>query len=248
MTDDTTLGLPDAQETSEGITPENFDLMSWIASGTVATRTVAIHNNPALAADAEALEAEYVAAEKAVADMGDDRPVSWKDPRPAIEKRMAELHDRWEASKATWTVRALSHDEIEGAFDAVPSPKQPVAPLPQAGKKAAEDHAEKMTEWARKVHEADRERTLHLIVAAVVKVETVQGCIEREPGDPPILTVDAIRALRDRPHGDQWVGHIPSTKGQRITGKLAGAVMGATEGDVSVPRPTSPGRSTTTRG
>lgn len=228
-------------EHDETITPDDFDLMTWIQSGTVATRTVEINNNPALAAEAEALEAEMAAAEAEVGEMGEDRPMSWVDPRPDIEARMADLYERWEASKTTWTVRALAHDEIEKAFEAVPSPKQPVAPLPQAGKKAAEEHAEKLTAWGKALHEADRERTLHIIAAAVVSVESQRGRAEG-------VTVEALRALRDRPHGDSWVGHIPSTKGSRISGKLAGAVMAATEGDVAVPRPTSPGRSTNTRG
>ena len=39
----------------ENITSENFDLMSWIASGTVATRTVDIFNQPDMIAEYEAL-------------------------------------------------------------------------------------------------------------------------------------------------------------------------------------------------
>jgi hypothetical protein len=236
----------------ENITPEDFDLMAWIASGTVATRTVDIFNRPDMVAEYEALEAEYAEAEKAAARAGDDAPLSAVDPRPDIEARMAEWRERWEASKATWTVRALSHDEIENTFEpktgGVSSPPQPVPPPAQAGKKAAEDYAEKVTKWARTVHEADRERTLHLIAAAVTAVESTRGRLERDPGEPPIVTVEALRTLRDRPHGDTWVGMIPSGKGQRVTGKLATAVMAATEGDVAVPRPTSPGRSTTTQG
>jgi len=236
------------QQHDETITPDDFDLMAWIASGTVATRTVEINNNPALVAEYEALEAEMKAAEAEVERLGDDRPMSWVDPRDDIAARMEDLYERWQAAKTTWTVRALAHDELEATFEAVPTPKQPVAPLPQAGKKAQEDYAEKMTAWARAVFEADRERTLHIIAAAVVRIESSRGVIEREDGGAPIVTADALRALRDRPHGDQWVGVIPSTKGQRIRGRLAEAVMAATEGDVAVPRPTSPGRSTSTRG
>jgi len=239
-------------EEHENITAENFDLMAWIASGTVATRSVDIFNRPDMIVEYEALEAEYTAAEKAAAQAGDDAPMSAVDPRPGIEARMEEWRERWDASKATWTVRALSHDEIEATFEAkdggIASPPQPVAPLPQAGKKAQEDYSEKVTKWARAVHEADRERTLHLISAAITAVESTRGRLERDPGHPPIVTVEALRQLRDRPHGDTWVGMIPSGKGQRVTGKLATAVMAATEGDVAVPRPTSPGRSTTTQG
>ena len=240
------------REHDETIAAEDFDLMAWIASGTVATRTVDIFNRPDMIAEYEALEAEYTAAEKAAVQAGNDAPMSAVDPRPGVEARMEEWWERWDASKATWTVRALSHDEIEATFEAkdggIASPPQPVAPLPQAGKKAQEDYSEKVTKWARAVHEADRERTLHLISAAITAVESTRGRLERDPGHPPIVTVEALRQLRDRPHGDTWVGMIPSGKGQRVTGKLATAVMAATEGDVAVPRPTSPGRSTTTQG
>lgn len=232
-------------EEHENITAETFDLMAWIQSGTVATRQVTIYNNPALAAEYETLEAEMVAAEKTVEDAAGDAPMSAHDPREDIRARMEDLYARWEASKSTWTVRALSDDDIEATYDAqlggVPSPKQPVPPLPQAGKKALEDHGEKVTKWAKAVHEADRERTLHLIAKAVTSVETARGSVDG-------VSVDEVRSLRDRPHGPQWVGLIPSGRGQRITGKLAMAVMAATEADVEVPRPTSPERSTTTQG
>lgn len=231
-------------EEHENITAEAFDLMAWIQSGTVATRQVTIYNNPALAAEYEALEAEMKAAEQDIEDAGGDAPMSARDPREDIRARMADLYARWEASKSVWTLRALSDDDIEATYSeqgGVPSPKQPVPPLPQAGKKALEDHAEKITKWAKAVHEADRERTLHIIAAAVTSVETALGTADS-------ATVEQVRALRDRPHGPQWVGLIPSGRGQRITGKLAMAVMAATEGDVEVPRPTSPERSTTTQG
>lgn len=231
-------------EEHENITPEAFDLMAWIQSGTVATRQVTIYNNPALAAEYEALEAEMKAAEKAVEDAGGDAPMSAKEPREDIRARMDDLYARWEASKSVWTVRALSDDDIEATYaeiGGVPSPKQPVPPLPQAGKKALEDHGEKVTKWAKAVHKADRERTLHIIAVAVTSVETAIGTADS-------ATVEQVRSLRDRPHGPQWVGLIPSGRGQRITGKLATAVMAATEADVEVPRPTSPERSTNTRG
>lgn len=235
----------------EDITPETFDLMAWIESGTVATRQVTIHNDPALAVEFEALEAEYAAAEKAAAAASEDGPLSAPDPRPGIEARMTDLHARWEASAATWTVRALAHEDVEATFDVdrggVGHPKQPTPPAANAPEKLRERYAERLMDWARAVSEADRERTLHIIAAAVTAIETPKGRIEREPGFL-IATVDMLRALRDRPHGEQWVGVIPTTQGQKITGLLARAVMKATESDVDVPRPSLPGRSTTLPG
>jgi hypothetical protein len=236
----------------ENITPDAFDLMAWIESGTVATRQVVIHNNPAMLAEAEALEAEYTAADKAAADTGGDAPMAAVDPRRDIDRRMKAWQKRWDGSRSTWTVRALAFDDIEATFDAdkggVPTPKRPTPPPAQAGAKAQEKFGERVTAWARAVTEADRERTLHIIAAAVTAIESPKGRLEREPGHDPIVTVEALRALRDRPHGEQWVGVIPSTQGKATTGRLAQAVMEATEGDVEVPRPTLPGRSTTLPG
>jgi len=236
----------------EDITPETFDLMAWIESGTVATRQVTIHNDLALAVEFEALEAEYAAAEKAAAAASEDGPLSAPDPRSGIEARMTDLYARWEASASTWTVRALAHEDVEATFDAdkggVGHPKQPTPPAANAPEKLRERYAERLMDWARAVSEADRERTLHFIAAAVTAIETPKGRIERESDGDPIVTVDALRVLRDRPHGDQWVGVIPTTAGQKITGLLALAVMKATESDVDVPRPSLPGRSTTLPG
>jgi hypothetical protein len=242
-------------EPDDTITPETFDLMAWIESGTVATRQTTIHNNPALVAESEALEAEMVAAEEAVKAAGGDSPMGATDPRDAIRARMDGVFKRWEASKTVWTVRALSHDDIEDAFDAgrggVEHPKQPTPPAPTAPEKARERYAERLAAWGKAVAEADRERTLHMIALAVTAIENNRGSIERETGDDPIVTVEALRALRDRPHGEQWVGVIPSGtggRGQRVTGKLARAIMEATEGDQEVPRPTLPGNSTSNPG
>lgn len=214
-----------------------LDLVAWIESGTVATRTVKIHNNPALVAEAEALQAELAAAEKAIAQAGGDGPLGKADPRPGIEKRMRAVSKAWDESCAEWTVRALAYDDIEALYDTVPHPKQPTPPPAAAGDKAREKYADRMTAWGKAVAAADRERTLHYIATAVIAVETPKGRIEHETGGPRIVTVDELRALRDRPHGDQWVGLIPTGAGQRVTGRLARAVMEATEGDQEIPRP-----------
>jgi len=223
----------------ENITPDAFDLMAWIESGTVATRQVVIHNNPAMLVEYEALEAEYTAADKAAADAGGDAPMSAVDPHRDIDKRMKAWRKRWEASQATWTVRALDYDDIDATCDpergGVADPKRPVPPPEKAGQKAAERFMEKVNVWTKGKAAAERERRLYIVSAAVTAIETSKGRLEREPGGEPIATVEAVRALRDRPHGEKWVQ------------KLYGAVNAAMESDVEVPRPTSPERSTTTQ-
>lgn len=218
-------------DTSPGVTEDTFDLMDWIESGTVARRQVTIHNNPALADEFTALEERLAEAEKAAKDAGGDGPMSEGDPREPILSAMEELWARWDASKAIWTVRALSQEDVEATFDAetgIPSPKAPLPPPEKAGERARERYLTAMQDFGVAKATADRDRRLHLIAAAVVSVETSRGIVER-------VTVDQLRALRDRPHGEQWVA------------KLYAAVEAATQGDVEVPRPTSPVRSTSTQ-
>lgn len=217
-----------------GVTEESFSLDDWIESGTVARRQVVIHNNPALVEEFEALEARLTALGDAPdADPEADGPLSASDPHEAeraeIHAALENVYERWESSKATWTVRALSHEDVEATFDAVPVPKRPVPPLEKAGQKAQEKFAAEVSTYQAKVNKADVERRLHMIAASVVGVETAQGSVDS-------VTVDQVRALRDRPHGTKWVD------------KLYEAMSAATEGDVEVPRPTSPGRSTSDLG
>lgn len=223
-------------EPDEGITLDDFDFDTWLEAGTVATRTVEIHNDPALLGEYEALEAELEQAEKDWARSGGDQTLDAIDPRPAIVARLEALWERWEAAKATWTVRALSGDEVDDSFEpdkgGIPVPPQPVPPLDKAGQKAREDYARKFTRWAKDNEQAKRERRLVLISWAVTRIEARGRVSKRTAGAPPIVTVEQLRAMRARPHGEQWI--IRLHKG----------IEDAMESDRDVPRPTSPVRST----
>ncbi|MCV2395921.1 hypothetical protein OEB99_16520 [Actinotalea sp. M2MS4P-6] len=224
----------------ETLTPEVFDFDEWLATSTVARRQVMIYNDPALLEESEALQAQLAAAETAAAADAGDQAMDAIDPRPGILARMEELYERWEASKTTWTVRALAEDEVEDSFEpdkgGIAVPRQPVPPLEKAGQKARDDYTRKYVEWSKANTRAQRERRLVLIAAAVTKIEAPGRVLEREAGAPPVVTVDQLRALRERPHGEQWVA------------KLYHAVDEATHGDREVPRPTLPGRSTSDLG
>lgn len=234
MTTDPTLD-PD-----ETLTLEAFDFDEWLETATVARRQVTIYNNPALFEEYQTLQAELDAADKAAASAAGDEALDESDPRPEIVTRMEDLYERWQASKAVWTVRALSGDEVEGTFEpdrgGIPVPTQPVPPLEKAGQKAREAYARRYTEWSKANSQAQRERRLVMIAAAVVKVEAPGRVSERDPDGSPIVTVEQLRALRSRPHGEQWIA------------RLYQAVEAATQGDQEVPRPTSPGRSTSDLG
>lgn len=212
-----------------GVTDETFDLLDWIESGTVARRQVTIYNDAALAERLRVLTERLAEAEKKVEQTGGDAPLDEVDEVAELTAQIEALYPEWEASKAVWTVRALSQDDVMATFDAVPEPKRPVPPLEKAGQKAQERFAEQVSAWRREVRDADRERRLHMVAIAVESVETARGTAEG-------VTVETLRKLRDRPHGEQWLT------------RLYEAVSEATEGDADVPRPTSPGRSTSIPG
>lgn len=219
-------------EPTDGINEAEFDLMDWIESGTVARRQVVIHNNPALADQFAELEAQLAAAEKNTKDAGADGPLSEADPREEILADMEALWEKWEASKAVWTVRAVSQDDVEASFDeergGVHAPKAPMPPPEKAGERARERFMGAVHLFNVAKAKADRDRKLCIISTAVVSVETPRGIATS-------VSVEQLRALRDRPHGEQWID------------KLYAGVNAATAGDVEIPRPTSPERSTSSQ-
>lgn len=191
-----------------------FDIMDWIARGTAARRSVVIHNNPALVAEYEALERELQAAEATT-----DRTMD--DPSPAsIEARMTDLYERWQASRAVWTVQALSDETLREIAAAHPMPDRPADPPADADEDTKAAHAAALKAWQPEWSAASDERNFAMIAAAVVSVETPQGTATSVP-------VEAIRALRRRPHGAVQTEH------------LIQAVRQATAGDSEIPAPKS---------
>lgn len=235
MTTDPTLDDQD-----ETLTLEAFDFDEWLETATVARRQVTIYNNPALFEEYQALQAELDAADKAAATAGGDEALDASDPRPELFARMEDLYERWQASKSVWTVRALSGDEVEDSFEpekgGIAVPPQPVPPLDKAGEKAREAYARRFTAWSKANTQAQRERRLVMIAWAVLKVEAPGRVSERRVDGPPIVTVEQLRAMRSRPHGEQWIA------------RLYQAVDDATKDNPEIPRPTSPGRSTSDLG
>lgn len=226
-----------------GVSAETFDLMDWIESGTIGRRQVTIYND--VAAGDRLVEIDERLTELGYggdADPEADGPLAGSST-PEVTALLAEaeqVRERLADSKSVWTVRALAEDEVEDTFDpdkgGVPEPKLPIPPPEKAGRKAQEDWVDRVNAHRKAVAAAEAERRLRMIAAAVIAVETSRGRVERDAGDDPIMSVDQLRSLRSRPHGGQWIA------------RLYEAVDAATEGDVEVPRPTSPGRSTSDLG
>lgn len=189
-----------------------FDLLDWIERGTAARRTVVIYNDPALVAEYEELERQLRTAETGSGEHG----LGESSPVQHIEAQMAALWERWEASKATWTVQALADDTIREIAAAHPLPDDPSAPADDADAETVAAYEAAIA--ARRA--ASDERNFAMIAAAVVSVETQRGTVTAVP-------VEAIRALRRRPHGAVQ------------TEMLLRAVRAATAGDVEIPAPKS---------
>ncbi|WP_344250964.1 hypothetical protein, partial [Isoptericola hypogeus] len=130
--------------------------------------------------------------------------------------------------KAVWTVRAVSRDEVHASYEELPDPKMPVPPKDGAAQRLHDEFGNRVQEYTRAKAKADEDRKLVLLAVAVVGIETSRG-------NTDYVTVEQLRALRSRPHGQQWIT------------LLYGAMEAATENDVEIPRPTSNGRSATSQ-
>lgn len=217
----------------------DFDILDWIESGTVARRKVDIYNDAALAEEADELQRQLDA-------LGDDEDdpegsVGEVSERTRIEQAMRDVYERWQASKATWTVRALSDAEIEeisGQVPLNPQPERPSrpAPLPRTATKAEREAHDRevaayeetvgefergpLAEWVKHAEHVQEERALHYISTAVVSVDTARG-------STGAVSVEALRKMRQAPHGKARIG------------KLYNAVLALTTGDTEIPVPKS---------
>jgi hypothetical protein len=215
--------------TDATLTEDDFDLDEWLSTGTLAKRAVEIYNDPALVAEFDILSQRLTAAQAANPSGAEETMAG--GPVSDIIEEMHRLHARWEASKATWTVRALTEDEVRAIVDAHPDPVIPE--IIRTPKKPGEVWSDEQLAAGAAHLEAREavmtERNLAMIALAVTEVRTPKG-VRRS------VTIEQVRKLRSRPHG----------KAQAT--RLVQAVESATSGEVEVPRPTSPGRSDSDRG
>lgn len=210
---------------------EAFDLLDWVETGTVGRREVVIYNDPALAAEMDRLRVEH---DKASEAPDGERGVGEKSDVARIEAEMEAVYERWQASKAVWTVRALSQDEVQAVLDEIPSPKRP-QPVKEDARKSLETRAAEQVEyeaavevWKNESRKVLDERNLHMISAAVESVVTPKGAASS-------VSVDVLRAIQKRPHGTVQLG------------RLIGALNELTSGEVVVEAPFSQSKRENTR-
>ncbi len=209
-----------------GVTEDAFDFLEWLESGTIARRQVVIFN------DHQAFEA-FVKVDERLAELGhDDRAETDQgkakdaplggDPNQveidALLDERAALLARMDASKATWTVRAISQPEVESTFEVVPVPKRPMPPKDSAPQAVQDKFQERAQAWFLAQARAEDDRKLATLAIAVVGVETARGSVDS-------VSFDQLKAMRSRPHGAQWIE------------RLREAVDAATSEDVAPPVP-----------
>lgn len=237
-----TAQLDDGASVAADVDPvdDDFNLREWIESGTTATRKVVIYNDPALAEQYQALADRLEKVDEKRKTAGGDEAMGAPDEAEEIIAAMEDLYEQFQASKATWTVRGLTQDEVSVIVEAHPNPDKPAEPVaPQRPSRSAQPstmakyetdrrhHQGEMAkynnvvrEWLKACGVAETRRNLAYIATAVVSVETPRGTVSK-------VSVADLDAMRARVHGVVRINH------------LLNAVNAATEGEVDVPRPPS---------
>ncbi|MCL1801920.1 MAG: hypothetical protein FWG25_11270 [Promicromonosporaceae bacterium] len=198
----------------------DFDFFAFLDSGTVATREVHLF------VDHEAAQ-RHVEIQHRIAELEDEEsPVDElanltiaESANPELDALRAEailVEERLDVSRMVWKVQALSAERIQQIEDGLPDPKTPAPPKDNAGEKAREAWVARMVEHSKKVADVKMERSFAFIAAAVKSITTADGV-------KTSIAVDELRALRARPHGQQWLN------------KLSKAALAATDADVEPP-------------
>ncbi|WP_062077679.1 hypothetical protein [Demequina globuliformis] len=197
---------------------DELDLDDWLATGTVARVDVPIYNDPAVAAEAEALRVERAEIEAALKDDSGEKSLTDTDPFADIDARIEAVSELFEASLSTWTMGAVSGDEWDAIEDAHPREPQPTKPPVGAPAPVAKKYLEDFREWQKR----DKERRLTVDIATVAA-----SVLSVTQGDKTTTSVTAehVRRLRSRPGG------IPQFN------RLLDAAIQATKGEVAPPLP-----------
>lgn len=187
---------------------ENSWFDSWLETGTVAQRSVEIYGRPDLFAQFEDLERKLAiakevekAGEKTVGDTGVD----------TIIEQLESLYAKWQASKTTWFIRALTSAEIEEIREDCHFPEEP-------DKDATEDQ---VNAYRKANNKADTDANQRMVSRALVKVENPDGKVVKEAISPA-----EVAAMRSKLGDNQVL-------------RLVAAAMVAMTQEVSIPVPLS---------
>ena len=203
--------------------PEEFAssgaLDEWIDGATVAKRSVPIYGNPGLYAEYEDLERKLSAA-KLQAEVEDE---SLGDAGvQEVEQQMRVLLEKFRASKATWTVRALADEDfkaIRAAVDWPTEPKEPKEPDekdPEKARMLKAAHEVSMAAYEAELKEYEEQMAalgdqvnLEILAKAVCDITFADG--RRSDG----VTVEQLQRLRKKLGERQLLTLIQTS--QRVT-------------------------------
>mgnify|MGYP005983983627 FL=1 len=182
---------------------------NWLDTGAVAQRSVPIYARPDLFARYEDLDRKLDVAKTVEQAAGGERAAGESSEVSKIEDQMQQLYDQWQASKATWFIRALTATEIDEVRDECGFP---------------DDLPDNSTDEQRNAYVdaytlADAKANTHLIARALVKVEDPHGNVVKQS-----ITPAGVAQIRKR------LGDV------QILRLVAAAQVAMTE-DVEIPVP-----------
>jgi len=161
----------------------------WIGGAAIAMRSVEIYGKPGLFAEWEHLarlvdRAERLAeADESLAETGE---------LADLRERQQALYDEWMASKSTWYVRALTQEQAKAVDDQIASYDDPKEPADNADEATREAYEAAVKEVEAKRDEANDERALRMIVAALDHVEFANG------SRLDAITIEQLRVMRGK--------------------------------------------------
>ena len=178
---------------------KDFDLLSWLETGTTATREVDIYINHDAYQELNRLEAEFAALEDAKA--GGGLSLGEAGRFLDLEDEITAASEALVASKMTWLVRALSDKEISESLVAVPMAKAPLKPEGYLNDKVLAKLQNQAHAYAQEKLRTDKARKIWIIAQATQTITTTSGVKDG-------ITVAEMEALLERPHGYLWLETI----------------------------------------
>ena len=188
---------------------KDFDLLSWLETGTTATREVDIYIDHAAYQELVEVEAEQASLEAELAEARESaltlhsagRIEELAEQITALETAITAASAALVASKMVWTVRALSDTEISASIKAVPLPKAPLKPEGYLNDKVLAKLQNQAHAYAAAKVAADKARKIWMVAEATVAITTTSGT---KTG----ITVGELERLLDRPHGAMWLNTV----------------------------------------
>lgn len=181
---------------------EEFSVLDWMQTGTVAERKVTAYNDQSAYSDYLEWERRYEEAEKEHKASGGEEVLGSKDAFAELDAEGERILARLESSKAVWTMRALSEEQLDEIGARFPLPKDPTPPGRNADRAALKKFNDYLKgEFAQELEAAVNAQNYAILEAAFVKMETPKGTVET-------VNVDQLRKMNSYPHGAQLLKRL----------------------------------------